>query len=73
MARVVRDVVGARASQLDFMVALGTHTVLSEERIDALFGIPAGGTRQIVFPGNRFFNHRWDLPTTSAEARNHFR
>ncbi len=63
MARVVRDVVGARASKLDFMVALGTHTVLSEERIDALFGIPAG-RREEIFPDNRFFNHRWDLPTT---------
>ena len=63
MARVVRDVVGARASKLDFMVALGTHTVLSEERIDALFGIPAG-RREEILPDNRFFNHRWDLPTT---------
>ncbi len=63
MARVVRDIVGGRASRLDFMIALGTHPVLSEERIDALFGVPAG-RREKVFPRNRFFNHRWDLPTT---------
>ncbi|HUI72290.1 MAG TPA: lactate racemase domain-containing protein [Spirochaetia bacterium] len=63
MARIVRDVVGARASRLDFMVALGTHTILSEDRIDALFGIPSG-QRSTIFPGSRFFNHRWDLPTT---------
>ncbi|HVP17594.1 MAG TPA: lactate racemase domain-containing protein [Spirochaetia bacterium] len=63
MARVVRDIVGRRASGMDFMVALGTHTILSEERIDALFGVPAG-RREEVFPGIRFFNHRWDLPST---------
>jgi nickel-dependent lactate racemase len=63
MARVVKDIVGARASLLDFMVALGTHTVLSDERIDALFGIPTG-QRERLFPGTRFFNHRWDVPTT---------
>jgi nickel-dependent lactate racemase len=63
MARIVRDVIGARARQLDFMVALGTHPILSEERIDALFGIPAG-RREDIFPGSRFFNHRWDLPDT---------
>jgi len=63
MARIVRDVVGARASRLDFMVALGTHPIMSEERIDALFGIPAG-QREEIFPGSRFLNHRWDLPET---------
>jgi nickel-dependent lactate racemase len=63
MARIVRDVIGARARQLDFMIALGTHPILSEERIDALFGIPAG-QREKIFPGSRFFNHRWDLPNT---------
>jgi len=63
MARIVRDVVGGRAKSLDFMIALGTHTILSEERIDALFGVPRG-QREKEFPGHRFFNHRWDLPET---------
>ncbi len=63
MAKVVRDIVGRRSSKLDFMVALGTHPVLSEERIDALFGIPAG-KRAEIFPGSRIINHRWDLPAT---------
>ena len=63
MARVVRDIVGPRASMLDFMIALGSHTILSEDRIDALFGVPAG-KREEEFPGCRFFNHRWDLPAT---------
>ncbi len=63
MARVLRDVVGPHAKRLDFMIALGTHTPLSEARIDALFGVPQG-RRSEVFPDNRFFNHRWDLPAT---------
>lgn len=63
MARVVRDIVGKRASRLDFMVALGSHTILSEQRMDALFGV-AAGRREEVFPGISFSNHRWDLPST---------
>jgi nickel-dependent lactate racemase len=61
LARVLAETVGAKAAKLDFMVALGTHQLLSEERIDALFGI-GPGDREGVFGGMRFLNHRWDLP-----------
>jgi lactate racemase len=61
MARVVARVIGSRAKKLDFMIALGTHQALSEEKIDTLFGLGAGD-RDGVFKGIRFLNHRWDLP-----------
>src|SRR5512137_1670281 len=61
MARIVSAVVGPKARQLDFMIALGSHPVMSEQKIDALFGIK-DGDRERVFPGSRFLCHRWDLP-----------
>jgi lactate racemase len=61
MVRVVAGVVGPRAAKLDFMVALGTHQVMSEERVAALYGI-APGDRETIFRGMQFLNHRWDLP-----------
>ncbi len=61
MARIVAQVVGPRAAALDFMVALGSHPVMSDRKIDALFGI-GPGDREQVFAGSRFLCHRWDLP-----------
>ena len=59
----LQDVIGAKAQRLDFMVALGTHTPLAEERILALYGI-SPQQRQTRFADTRFLNHRWDLPDT---------
>ncbi|MGE0494239.1 MAG: lactate racemase domain-containing protein [Vulcanimicrobiota bacterium] len=46
--------------QLDFLIALGTHPLMSEAEIDRLVG-----PRQ---PGTRVLNHRWDLPDTFVEV-----
>ena len=40
MVRILGDVIGGRAARLDFMVALGTHPILTEEKILELYGIP---------------------------------
>jgi len=56
MIRVIRDLIGRRSTQLDFMVALGTHTPLPEERILSLYGIRP---RQDA-AGSAFLNHQWD-------------
>jgi nickel-dependent lactate racemase len=63
MVGILREIVGAEAAQLDFMVALGTHRPLDEAQILALYGISAEA-RQSIFAGSRFFNHRWDLADT---------
>jgi len=61
MARTVARVVGPRAKQLDFMVALGSHPVMDDRKIDALFGLREGD-REGTFAGTRFLCHRWDIP-----------
>jgi nickel-dependent lactate racemase len=58
MIRAIRDVIGGHCARLDFMVALGTHTPLPEERILSLYGI----SRREEWAGSAFFNHQWDRP-----------
>ncbi|MBU1565459.1 MAG: DUF2088 domain-containing protein [Proteobacteria bacterium] len=65
MIRCLGDLMGKAAARLDFMVALGTHTPLSEARILALYGI-SENERNEFWAGSRFLNHRWDLPDTLA-------
>jgi lactate racemase len=63
MVRAVREVIGERAVKLDFMVAVGTHPSLTEEKILGLYGITTRW-RQEKFGRSDFFCHRWDLPET---------
>ena len=42
MVRILREVIGERAARLDFMVALGTHPVMTEKQILELYGISGG-------------------------------
>ena len=63
MVRALGDTIGRRAAKLDFLVALGTHPVLSQEQILALYGID-GQCRRDRFGRSDFFCHRWDLPDT---------
>ena len=55
---------GPRVAALDYLVALGTHTPMSDVQLSALIGRPVdhglAGVRRIV-------NHRWDDPSTFAE------
>jgi len=63
MVRVLREVIGGRAARLDFMVALGTHPVLTDRQILDLYGITQQPQEEL--PGrSAFFCHRWDLPET---------
>jgi nickel-dependent lactate racemase len=63
MIGALHDVMGGQSAKLDFMVALGTHSPLSEEKILELYGISAQ-TRKEKFSESTFFNHRWDLAQT---------
>jgi nickel-dependent lactate racemase len=63
MARSVREMIGERAAQLDFMVAVGTHPPLSEKKILELYGIIPPGEKE-KFGRSDFLCHRWDLPET---------
>jgi lactate racemase len=61
MVRALHQVIGRQCRKLDFMVALGTHTPLSQERILALYGIQ---DRREEFSGSTFYNHDWHLEGT---------
>jgi nickel-dependent lactate racemase len=63
MVRILREVIGARAARLDFMVALGTHPIMTDEEILKLYGIDAA-SRKGTFGKSSFFCHRWDRPET---------
>jgi nickel-dependent lactate racemase len=63
MIRAVAEVIGERTAKLDFMVAVGTHPILPEDRILELYGITPQ-RRKDKFGTSDFFCHRWDLPGT---------
>lgn len=63
MISLFQEEFGTKAAKLDFMVALGTHQPLSEERILELYGI-SPEARKTTFKETNFFNHRWDLDDT---------
>ncbi len=63
MISALREVIGSRAAKLDFMVALGTHPVLTEAHILELYGL-SREQREAQFGKSDFFSHRWDLPET---------
>lgn len=61
--KILQDTLGPIVSQLDFMVALGTHPALTPVALSRLFG-------QDVIDGSigssRIFNHTWDNPESLA-------
>jgi nickel-dependent lactate racemase len=63
MVRILGEVIGAKVAKLDFMVALGTHPVMTERQILELYKI-SPGDRVEPFGRSAFSCHRWDLPET---------
>lgn len=64
MFQLLEAEIGARAAACDYLVALGTHPLMSETQLTRLMGCPvvngACGRAHV-------FNHRWDLPGTFAD------
>ncbi len=63
MIAILQEIIGPEAKKLDFMVALGTHQPLSDERTMQLYGI-SPEQRATLFQDTIFHNHRWDLAET---------
>ena len=63
MIKAIKSTVGSYTAKLDFMIALGTHPIMSKKAIYELFGI-SEKEKQNEFADNKFLNHRWDLPET---------
>jgi nickel-dependent lactate racemase len=55
------ELVGRRASALDYLVALGTHPPMDDAGLSRLLGVPIHAGRA---GASRVFNHRWDVPDT---------
>src|SRR5512139_3226781 len=63
MFGILESVVGARASALDYLVALGTHQPMTDEQLSRHVGRTVLNGRAGT---TRVFNHRWDEPDTFA-------
>jgi lactate racemase len=64
MFGILERELGPRVAALDFLIALGTHTPMSDEQLTKHLGTPVvnsyAGTRRI-------YNHQWDDPGTFAD------
>ena len=56
MFDLFEECLGPRAAALDYLVALGTHQAMSEERLSQLVGRPVVGS---CAGRSRVFNHEW--------------
>jgi len=61
MFRLLCDLVRPKAKKLDFMVALGTHPAMPEDKLNELVGVTAE-ERATKFGDVGIFNHEWDKP-----------
>jgi len=65
--RTLAHALGSRVRQLDFLIALGTHPPLSEEKINQLLRMSAR-ERADEYGHIRVFNHHWDDPRELRHA-----
>lgn len=63
MFALFRELLAGRATQVDFLVALGTHQPMSDEALGKLVGAPVVDGR---VGASRVFNHLWNDPATFA-------
>ncbi|MGC9522354.1 MAG: lactate racemase domain-containing protein [Anaerolineae bacterium] len=63
--RLFHELLADRVGSLDFLVALGTHPVMSGEALRKLVGITEE-ERRTTYADVGIHNHRWDLPETFA-------
>jgi nickel-dependent lactate racemase len=63
MFRLFHELLGERVAALDYLIALGTHKLLSEESINKHVGVTQA-EREGKYRNVQIFNHRWDKPET---------
>jgi nickel-dependent lactate racemase len=56
----------SRVRDLHFLIALGTHPPMSDEKIAERVGLTPYELKH-EYPAAKIFNHRWDLPDTLVE------
>jgi nickel-dependent lactate racemase len=57
------DVIGGRVAKLDFLIALGTHQPMPEDKINQMLGLTAA-ERNGRYKNVGIFNHDWQQPGT---------
>jgi nickel-dependent lactate racemase len=65
--RLFHELLHERAAALDYLVALGTHPLMSEEALNRLVGVTAA-ERATTYAGIQIFNHHWERPDTFTTA-----
>ena len=63
MFRLFNELLGDHVAKLDFLVALGTHPLMSQEALNQLVGITEE-ERTTTYADVGLFNHQWDDPGT---------
>ncbi|MCG2767957.1 MAG: lactate racemase domain-containing protein [Chloroflexota bacterium] len=63
--RLLHEILWDRVKALDYLVALGTHPLMSADALNAHLCVTAE-ERATKYQGIRVFNHRWDLGETCA-------
>jgi lactate racemase len=64
MFELLQEEIGTRAAACDYVVALGTHSLMNETQLSRMMGRPVVNG---MCGSARVVNHRWDLPDTFAE------
>ena len=64
--RLLHELLGGRVKALDYLIALGTHPLMSEDALNTHLGLTPH-ERAGEFARVGIFNHRWDLAETLAD------
>ncbi len=64
MFELLQEEVATRATACDYIVALGTHSLMNETQLSRMMGQPVVNG---MCGKARIVNHRWDLPETFVE------
>ena len=59
--RLLYEELGKEVAQLDYLIALGTHSPMSEQAIDRLVGVSTD-ERAVRYPNVHIYNHHWSDP-----------
>lgn len=65
--RAIAETLLGEAAAIDFLIALGTHPPMSEEKIDELLGM-APGERAAKYAKVEVFNHHWNSPDALTQV-----
>jgi nickel-dependent lactate racemase len=61
---ILQQHIGRRAAACDYLVALGTHPLMTDGQLARLLGHPV---QNRACEGAHIYNHRWDIPDTFTE------